>query len=196
MPKTSSDNSSDGDEVADIETTNISPSVENYCKATFKWVSLLSAEIVAISLNPSKYAPLLKDLEDVLAALDDEEYVMKLLDTIEVKLRKADVENKLKKSSVTTPPNPSKKRRTTYYVQLPICKSKGVLNTLENIGKFVDLFQSEAIRLNEKIVYVSADVSRIYQLEKDVNVSKEILLKTRENLKKLINKMKASVANA
>lgn len=196
MPKTSSDNSSDGDEVADIETTNISPSVENYCKATFKWVSLLSAEIVEISLNPSKYAPLLKDLEDVLAALDDEEYVMKLLDTIEVKLRKADVENKLKKSSVTTPPNPSKKRRTTYYVQLPICKSKGVLNTLENIGKFVDLFQSEAIRLNEKIVYVSADVSRIYQLEKDVNVSKEILLKTRENLKKLINKMKASVANA
>lgn len=190
MAKISSGDSSDGGEVDDRETTNISPNVENYCKRTFKWISLLYGEITAIGLNPSKYAPLLKDLEHLLAKLNNEEDVMKCFDTIEVKLKKADVESKLKRSSVTTPPNPSKKRKTAY-VELPICKSKGVLNTLENIGKFVSLFEMEAVRLNEKIEYGSADVSRIYELEKNANVSKEYLLKTRETLKKIINEMKA-----
>lgn len=147
-------------------------------------------EIGAISVNPGEDAKLLKDLEDLLAALDDEEDVMKSFDTTEVKLRKADVENKLKKSSVTTSPNPSKKRRTAYF-QLPICKSKGVLNTMRNIAKFVSLFEMEAISLIQKIDYGSGDESRIYQLEKKANVSKEYLLKAREDIKKIINKMKA-----
>lgn len=188
MPK-SSDCSDDG-QVDAREATNISPNVENYCKLTFKWASLLLAEISAIALRPGEDAQLLKELENILAALDDEEDVMQTLTLIDVKLKNADVEKKLKKISVTTPPIPSKKRKTAD-VQLPIHKSKGVLYTMEQIVKFVNLFKAEALRLNQKNEYGSADVNKIYQLEKDANVSKELLLEARGKLKKIINTMKA-----
>lgn len=189
MSKTSSGDSSDGGEVDAKETTNISPNVENYCKRTFKWVSLLYAEIMEISVSPGEDAQLLKELENILAVLDDEGDVMECFNTIEVKLETADVGKKLKKSSVTTPPHPSKKRRTAD-VQLPIGKSKGVTHTMRNIAKFVALFEAEATRLNQKNEYGSADVSRIYQLEKDAKLSKDYLLKAREKLEKIINTMK------
>lgn len=142
------------------------------------------------NFSESMWAQLLKELENILAALDDEWVIMECLTTIEVKLKTADVDKKLKKSSVTTPPNPSKKRKTTD-VQLPICKSQGVAHTMRNIIKFVSLFEAETMRLNQKNEYGSADVSKIYQLEKDARLSKDLLLKARENLKNIINTMKA-----
>lgn len=190
MAKTSSDDSSDGAQVDGGATTNISANVENYCKLTFKWVSLLNAEIHKISFSPGEDAQCLKELENILAALDDEGIVIKNLTTIEVNLRNADVEKKLKKSSVTTPPNPSKKRKTAD-VQLPICKSKGLAHTMGNIIKFVCLIEAEAIRLNRKREYGSADVSKIDQLKLDANVFRDLLLEAREVLKNIINTMKA-----
>lgn len=188
MPKSS--DSSDDDQVDAIDTTNISPNVEDYCKQTFKWASLLYAEIIEILVSPREDAQLLKDLENILAALDDEEVLMQCLTTIKVNLRNADVENKQKESSVTTPPKSSKKRKTAH-VQLPINKSKGVAHTMSKLAKFVALFEMEAIRLNRKNEYGSADVSKIYQLEMDADLSKDSLLKTREHLKNIINRMKA-----
>lgn len=102
MVNTSGGDSGDDSQVDAIETTNISAIVENYSKLTFKWVSLLYAEIGEISVNPGEDAQLLKELENVLAALDDEGLVMKCLTIINEKLEKADVENKLD----TTLPNP------------------------------------------------------------------------------------------
>ncbi len=188
MAKTS--DSSDGGEVDAIETTNISPSVENYCKRTIRWVSLLYAKINAINVVPSKHAALLKDLEDLLAKLDDKGDLMKRLDTIEIMLRKADVESKLKKRKLTTPTNPAKKRKTTSF-ELPASKSMGVLDILGNIVEFATLFEVEAIRLNRKIDYGSADAARIDPLEKDASLSKELMLRIRETLRVIINTMKA-----
>lgn len=65
---------------------------------------------------------------------------------------------------------------------------------MENIIKFVCLFKAEAIRLNQKSEYGSADVSKIDQLEKDANLSKELLLKAREVLKNVTMKTKPQIA--
>lgn len=91
----------------------------------------------------------------------------------------------------TTPPNQSKKRKTAD-VSLPINKSKGVTYTMKNIIKFARLFECEAIRLSEKQAYGKADVTKIYQLESDAKLSKNLLLKTREDLNSIINRMKAN----
>lgn len=52
---------------------------------------------------------------------------------------------------------------------------------MRNLAKFVALFEAEAIRLNRKCEHGSADLPRIYQLEMDANVFKDILLVAHEN---------------